>query len=316
MASRGPVLVTGAAGFVGSHLLELLAADASPVVAWRRPGTTPLVEGAAVWMSVEMLEAAAVESALADVRPAAIYHLAGAAHVAESWSHTRETFEGNVRATHHLLRGLARLDLRPRVLVAGSATVYKPSEDALTEESALAPASPYATSKLAQEMLARQAGEEDGIPVLLARAFNHVGPRQTPAFVAPSIARQIAEIEAGLRPAVLQMGNLEARRDVMDVRDTVRAYRAMISSARPGVPYNVCGGRAVRIGDLVDVLRARARCAIAIEHDPTRLRPNDVPVLYGSHARLTRDTGWTPGIPLEQTLDDLLEYWRASALPA
>jgi GDP-4-dehydro-6-deoxy-D-mannose reductase len=312
MSAPRRTLVTGAAGFVGSHLIELLAADGTPVVAWRRPGTTPLVEGPAEWMNVEMLDPEAVGAALEITRPATVYHLAGSAHVADSWSHTRETFEGNVLATHHLLRALCRLGLQPRVLVAGSATIYRPSESALTEEAAIAPASPYATSKLAQEMLARQVWEEEGLPVLLARSFNHVGPRQTPSYVAPSIARQIAEIETGERPPVLQMGNLEPRRDVMDVRDTVRAYRAMIESARPGVPYNVCSGHAVRIGDLVDLLRARARTAITIEQDPARLRPNDIPVLFGSHARLAADTGWSPRIPLEQTLDDLLDYWRTT----
>ena len=258
----GPVLVPGAAGFVGSHLIELLASDGVPVVAWRRPGTTPLAESNAAWMEVEMLDRRAVGAALAQAPPSAVYHLAGSAHVADSWVHPRETFD--VFVTHHLLQVLHAGGLRPRVLVAGSATVYRPSTEALTEEAALAPASPYATSKLAQEMLARQAWLEHGIPVLLARAFNHAGPRQPPAYVAPSLARQVALIEAGRAEPVLFVGNLDPRRDLMDVSDTVRAYRAMMVSASPGVVYNVCRGEAIAIGALVELFRARARVPIEV----------------------------------------------------
>lgn len=265
-------------------------------------------------MDVELLDRDAVRRALAELRPSAIYHLAGSAHVADSWSHPRETFEGNALATHRLLQALDAEGLRPRTLVAGSATVYKPSPDPIGEDSAIGPASPYATSKLAQEMIARRAWEEHGIPVLLVRAFNHVGPRQTPSYVAPSIARQIALIEAGRMEPVLKMGNLDPRRDVMDVRDTVRAYVALMEQGTPGSPYNVCGGRPIRIGDLVELFRSRARVPITIEQDPARMRPSDVPVLYGSHARLTRDTGWTPQVPLEETVDALLDWWRREGI--
>lgn len=304
------MLVTGAAGFVGAYLVELLLAEGLDVVGWLRPGTSAITRAEARWMLVELLDADAVSHALGELRPAAIYHLAGAAHVADSWQHTRETFEGNVLATHHLFEGLNRHGLRPRVLVSGSATIYKPGAEPLTEASVLAPASPYATSKLAQELIAAQAWAEHGIGALLARSFNHVGPRQTPAYVAPSIARQIALIERGALPPVLRLGNLDPERDVMDVRDTVRAYRAMMASAEPGTPYNVCGGRAIRIGDLVELFRAHSRVPVSIEQDPTKMRASDVPRLWGSHARLTRDTGWTPEIRLEQTVSDLLEWWR------
>ena len=201
-----------------------------------------------------------------------------------------------------------------RVLVTGSAAIYAPLDRVITEDDPVLPSSPYATSKLAQEMLARRAWEDDGLPTLLARSFNHVGPRQPPSFVASSIARQIALIEAGRIEPVLTMGNLEPRRDIMDVRDTVRAYRALMQSGRPGVPYNVCSGTAIAIRDLVDRFRARAMVPIAVEQDPTRLRPNDVPLLVGDLTRLRTDTGWTPRIDIEQTVDDLLTYWRGVIL--
>ena len=240
----GPVLVTGAAGFVGSHLVELLLDEGADVVGWQRPSTRPLTSASLRWQTIELLDRPSVVAAIAELRPSAIYHLAGSAHVADSWQHTRETFEGNVLATHHLLQALHLAGQSPRVLVSGSATVYGPSSESLTEDSALAPASPYATSKLAQEMVAAQAWREHGIPMLLARSFNHVGPRQTPAYVAPSIARQIAAIERGELPPVLKMGNLDPERDVMDVRDTVRAYRAMRRA--PNRAYRTTSAAAAR----------------------------------------------------------------------
>jgi GDP-4-dehydro-6-deoxy-D-mannose reductase len=304
-------LITGAAGFVGSHLIELLEKDSAQVVALLRPGTEPLLSGTRViWHAVELQDRDSVASAIKAFAPSEIYHLAGVAHVGDSWAHVHETFAGNVLGTHHLFGALRRLQLKPRVLITSTAFVYEPLNRAITEHDPVRPNSPYGTSKLAQEMVAVRAWEDDGIPSLIARAFNHVGPRQAPSFVASSIATQIAEIEAGRRPARLEMGNLDSERDIMDVRDTVRAYRAMMKSAKPGIPYNVCSGRAVPIRTLVELLRARAVVPITIEQDPTRFRPNDTPLVLGDHSRLTADTGWSPQIRIDRTIGDLLSYWR------
>jgi len=307
----GTVLVTGAAGFVGGHLLELLEQGNDWITAWLRPNTDPTVVGRRVgWLSVEMHDREAVHAAVRDTRPDAIYHLAGVPHVGDSWSHTHETFAGNVLATHYLFDALRREGLAPRVLITSSATVYASATHALRESDAVNPNNPYGTSKLAQEMVARRSWEDDGIPGLIARSFNHVGPRQSPSFVAASMAKQIAEIEAGRRPARLEMGNLETLRDIMDVRDTVRAYRALMASAQPGVPYNVCSGTPVAIRTLVDLFVAKARVPIEVTQDPARMRPNDTPLILGDRARIEADTGWQPEIPLEKTIDDLLTFWR------
>jgi GDP-4-dehydro-6-deoxy-D-mannose reductase len=309
-ASR-PVLITGAAGFVGTHLLDRLADGSAPLVGWFRPGAEPVTPHPAVtWVSIEMLDRNAVDRALAGLDPSAVYHLAGAAHVGHSWQQTRETYEGNVLATYHLLDGLRRLGQRPRVLISGSAMVYMNQDRPITDLAPIGPKSPYATSKLAQELLGRRAWSDDGIPAIVTRSFNHIGPGQHPSFVASGVARQIALIESGQQAPVLTVGNLEPKRDLMDVRDTVRAYMAIVERGTPGQTYNVCSGRAIAIGDLVRHLTSRSRVPVAIAHDPALFRPSDAPLLVGDHARLTADTGWMPEIELDKTLDDLLEYWR------
>jgi GDP-4-dehydro-6-deoxy-D-mannose reductase len=166
-------------------------------------------------------------------------------------------------------------------------------------------------SKLAQEMLAGHAAT-DLIDVRIVRPFNHMGPRQDPWFAASGFAKRIADIEAGGGISEISVGNLEAQRDLVDVRDTVRAYRLVVESGVAGRPYNVCSGRAIAIGDLLEMLLARARVPIRVLVDPAKLRPNDVPLLLGDPSRIRAELGWTPTVPLEQTLDDLLEYWRSA----
>ncbi len=315
-----PVLVTGAAGFAGGHLVELLGRD-GPVEGWFRPGDPPsaalqgLGEGV-TWRAVDLRDETAIESALADLRPAAIYHLAGAANQGASWAQTDVTFDLNVRVTHRLLRAVARHVADARVLVTASAAVYAPSDAPLSEDARVAPATPYGVSKLAQEMLALGAAREEGLDVVVVRPFNHIGPRQDPGYFAPAFARQIARIEAGLESGPMRVGNLTPRRDLTDVRDTVRAYQLLMRHAQRGETYNVCRGEALAIGDLLDLLRAAATRAVEVEIDPAKLRPVDLPILLGDHGRLTARTGWQPEIPIAQTLADILDEQRRAVRTA
>jgi len=289
-------------------LAELLASNAG-LVCWSREAPAPALVPTAQWQQIDLLDREQVRGAVNVVRPARIYHLAGVPHVGGSWDATTPTLAGNVLATHYLLDALRRAGVRARVLVTASATVYAPSDQPIAEGGAIAPGSPYALSKLAQEMRSLRAPAEDGLDVIVVRAFNHTGPRQAPAFAAPSFARQIARIERGEQAPVIRAGNLAPRRDLSDVRDVVRAYTALMERGAGGV-YNVASGVGRPIGELLQALVARSRVKVTVETDSALLRPNDTAALVGDCTRLRRDTGWSPRIPFEQMLDDLLEYWR------
>ena len=308
------VLITGAAGFAGSHLVQALA-GAAGVVGWTR-ASTPAEDVAplATWQQVDLLNRDEVRTAIRRLKPSAVYHCAGAPNVAHSWRDTSTPLANNVLATHHLLDALRRADMPCRVVIPGSATVFAPSTLPLTEDSPVAPPNPYALSKLAQEQLALRAAHEDGVEVIVTRSFNHTGPRQSAAFAAPGMARQIALIEIGAVEPVIKVGNLEAQRDLTDVRDIARAYVALMELGTPSTVYNVSSGFARSMKSVLEALVARARVNVLIETDPALLRPNDTPVLLGDSTRLRRATGWRPEIPFERTLDDLLNYWRTIAV--
>jgi GDP-4-dehydro-6-deoxy-D-mannose reductase len=305
---KGPPLVTGASGFAGSHLVERLLQSHSRVAAWAHNAVPEITRDTRVeWEPVDVLDAAAVRERIQALQPGVIYHCAGLPHVAESWRQADRALRVNAVGTHHLLEAVREVSPDTRTVVVGSAMVYKPALRALREDDPVGPTDPYGISKLAQEMLGLRAAT----PVVVVRPFNHIGPRQAPAFVTSSFAKQVAEIEAGLAAPTLKVGNLDAARDMTDVRDTVRAYEALAADGTPGAVYNVCCGTAYRVGDLLDMLLALARVPISIEQDPTRLRPSDNPLVLGDTARIHDATGWRPRIPIQQSLQDLLDWWRA-----
>lgn len=307
----GATLVTGATGFAGGHLLDRLA-DRAPLIAWYRPdGQQPDAQRHLDWRPVDLLNATEVARAIEEACPAQIFHLAGAPQVASSFRNALPHLQTNVLGTHHLLEAIRRSGRPCRVLVVSSAQVYQVGDDPIDERAALVPSTPYGLSKLAQDRLAERAWLDDGLDVVIARPFNHAGPRQSSAFVVSSFARQIARIEAGLAPPEILVGNLDSRRDMTDVRDVVEAYDLLMASAPPGRPFNICSGRAWKIRDLLDELLHVARVPISVSVDEARLRPVDVPVMQGDAARIRTELGWAPRIPVERMLSDTLEWWRA-----
>ena len=316
-------LVTGVGGFAGSHLADYLLADGDAATEiWgcdlsgvRRPYLSPRVR----LLPADLREPEAARLVIEESQPERIYHLAGQAFVGDSWAHPWETIEINLRSQLNLFEAILASGLRPRVLVVGSAEEYGRtgvSNEPVAEARPLRPDSPYSVSKAAQDLLGLQYFLSHGLPIVRVRPFNHIGPRQSHKFVAAAFASQIAAIEAGQQPPVMQVGNLEARRDFTDVRDTVRAYALLLEHGQAGEVYNVGTGATRRIRDLLDVLLGLARVSIRVATDSGRLRPNDLPELVCDPSRLRAATGWEPRIAMEETLRDLLNYERSLLMPA
>ena len=292
-------LITGGSGFVGQWLASLLRELGDDVVSIDR--------------EVEITDPVALLAALTDAAPVAIYHLAALTHVGQSWDEPLRVLEVNVIGTGALLAAARQCGSEPRVLVTISAEVYGAVTDPdllpLREDSPTAPLTPYAASKLASEAVVAQAHLGHGQHVITVRPFNHIGPGQTPNFAVPALARRIVAAERS-GAGTIPVGNLSARRDFTDVRDVVRAYRLLIESGHPGGVYNVCSGRDISIREIADGLLGLAGTSLEFETDPSLVRPVEVPVLRGDPGRLADATGWAPEVPLEQTLADVLAYWR------
>ena len=310
-------LITGFTGFVGSHLAEALLKRGDEVYAlyrWRSrldnvghlQERVQLVEG-------DITDASSMRHALEFSQPDEIYHLAAQSYVLSSWSSPGSTLDTNIQGQVNLFETIRRLEISPRIQIAGSSEEYglvHPGELPITEENPLRPLSPYAVSKVAQDLLAYQYHRSYGLDLVRTRGFNHTGPRRGRVFVCSNFAWQIARIERGDADPVIRVGNLQAKRDFTDVRDMVRGYMLALEKGESGEVYNICSGDSWSIQAVLDHLLSRSNVEVRIETDPTRMRPSDVPVLDGSYAKFKEATGWQPRIPFEQTLDDLLEYWR------
>ncbi len=296
-------LVTGGRGFVGRWLAAHLEKEGDDVV----------VTGE----EVDVTDAAAVRASFEEIRPDAVYHLAGWASVGSSWGDPASAFTVNANGSVHVLDAARRLASPPRVLIVSSAEVYgrvRPEQLPLGEDTPLAPVSPYAASKVAAEVAAQQAVLGYGLRVFVVRPFNHIGPGQGPGFVVSDLAKRIVDAErSGAR--FLEMGNPSPRRDLTDVRDVVRAYRLIVNRGESGATYNVCSGDDVLIGDLARRLIDRSGVPLELQTGSVEFRPVDVPVLRGDATRLREATGWVPEIALDETLDDVLAYWREQPAP-
>jgi len=302
------VLVTGAGGFVGPHLRTALAAAGHDV--WRTDRTLAI---APQEIPCELTDAEGARALLERVRPDAIVHLAGLSSVAYSFAHPQEVLAVNLGVACNVLEAVRRTTPRARVLLVGSAEQYgtvPEAEQPIRETQPFRPASPYAVSKVAQEFLALQYAATYKLDVVFARSFNHSGPGQTDRFVLPGFARQIVAAERGAAEPVLRVGNLDVRRDFLDVRDVVRAYAGILERGTGGEAYNVCRGEAFRVRDLLDTLLRWARVPVRIAPDPGRMRAGEIPVLCGDPTRLRDRTGWEPSLTMDDTLRDLLDDWR------
>lgn len=308
-------LITGITGFAGGHLAQILLDRGDEVFGVARdPGQglkhlsrelTPLM--------VDMRDPLVVDRLLSEVQPEAIYHLAAQAFVPIAWADPWTTLENNIRPQLNFLEAMVRQKSKARLLIVASNEIYgrvQNSELPVKEDTPLRPNNPYGVSKVAQDMLGLQYYLSHGLDVLRVRAFNHIGPRQSPVFVAASFAKQIAEIEADLMEPTLHVGNLEAKRDFTDVKDVMQAYALLVSHGDSGEAYNVGSGRAYSIQSLLEILLSYTHINIKVEPDPNLMRPSDIPVIYADNSKLHAKTGWTPTCKFEDSLHQVLEYWR------
>ena len=304
------ILITGGTGFVGKHLIQFLTPQNSRI-AVLASGATSTPEPDVDYYEVDIRDRDAVRSVVQKVEPDQIYHLAGITTIAASWSDPQLTYEVNLWGASNLFRAAMSLPSPPRILNVSTAQVYAPSSHPLSEDSLVWPDNPYAASKAMAELLmveyqGRQAGG-----IVTARAFNHTGPRQPPNFVLPSMAKQFAEIEAGLRPARLSVGNIDVKRDFTDIRDVVRAYCLLLGQGRTGEIYNVCSGSAIRLADIIQMFESISGTKVEIETEAARFRRDDVPQICGDRKKILDATGWSPQVSLQETIAALIDYWRS-----
>ena len=309
------VLVTGADGFVASHLIPEISREWSCELFGLGLKQEPSCTVAGLqYRAADLTDLDGLEKVIDDFRPDAVFHLAAQPSVARSWEDPWNTYRVNLLGQVNLMEAIRRTGIEASVHIACSSEEYgrvSPDEMPLGEGASLNPCSHYAISKVGQEMLGKMYSEAFSWRVLITRGFNQAGPGQSPDFVVSSFARQIALVESGKAEPVLKVGNLEARRDFTDVRDTVRAYRMVMEKGRSGAAYNVCSGVAKAISEILEILLGMSDARIKVENDPARQRHSDIPLLVGDNALLRKETGWEPEIPLEQTLKDTLDYWRS-----
>lgn len=309
------VLITGATGFVGNHLATHLHTSHPDAVIYGTKlfDTEKSNQHIETTYLIDLKDYGQVRDMLVDCQPDYIYHLAAQAFVPRSFEDPWETLENNIRSQLNLIQACLELDIRPRMLIISSAEIYGAVDAAkmpITVDTPMRPTNPYSVSKVTQDMLGLQFFLSHDLPIMRARAFNHIGPGQNPRFVAPAFATQIAKIEVNHQEPFIYVGNIEAQRDFTDVRDIVRAYQLITEKGQPGQAYNVASGKAYSIQYLLDTLLSYSDIEIEVRVDEARLRPVDVPVILGDYSQLNHDTGWKPTISFEGTLKDVLDDCR------
>lgn len=313
------ILITGITGMVGSHLAEYVRrthpeVEIHGLVRWRSPLDN--IEGIVDEVSLHLAELRDLNSLvvlLTEVKPDWIFHLAAQSYVSASFLAPADTLITNVVGTNNLLDAVRIAGIDPLIHICSSSEVYgqvEPDEVPITEDNPLRPASPYAVSKLGEDMVARQYFLSYGIRSIRTRMFTHTGPRRGAVFAESAFAKQIAEIESGVHPGPVRVGNLNSIRTISDVRDAVRAYWLLMERCEPGEVYNIGGNQTMSVGDVLDILKSMAKVPIQHEVDPSLLRPSDVTLQIPDTSKFRQATGWTPEIPVEVTLRDLLDYHR------
>jgi GDP-4-dehydro-6-deoxy-D-mannose reductase len=318
-------LIIGGAGFVGPYLIkELNIHRNQEVVVTKMPHETIDVEKLKAEgvdtarleiLDLNILEKDAIVALFRRVHPDYIFHLAAQSSVAVSWKNPSLTIDVNIKGGVNVMDALRDLDYKPRILFIGSGEEYghiREGETPISEENKTRPGNIYAATKACQNMLGNIYAQAYDLPIMMVRAFNHIGPNQTPLFVVADFCKQVAEIEAGQKPPVIYVGNLSAKRDFTDVRDVVRAYALLVESGKAGETYNIGSGHAMAIEDILQMILSQAKCDIQVEVDPKKLRPVDVPIIEADITKVCENTGWTPEIPLSQTIEETLNYWRES----
>lgn len=320
------ILITGITGFVGSHLAEYtLTLDGVEVCGTiRKRSRTENIEhlrGQVRLVECDLRDMTSVLGMLRKAKPDRIFHLAAQSFVPSSWKAPADTLTNNIIGQQNLFEATLALELDPLIQIACSSEEYgmvhedevpipSTSSGRRKETNPLRPLSPYGVSKVAQDLMGYQYFQSYGLRVVRTRGFNHSGPRRGESFASSNFAKQIAEIETGLREPRVRVGNLQAVRDFTDARDMVRAYWLALEHAEPGEAYNICSGKGYTIRQVLDILLDASSVPIAVEQDPERMRPSDVELLVGDSTKFRQQTGWEPTISFEQTLCDTLNYWR------
>jgi len=312
------VLITGITGFVGSHMAEYCLSrgdvEVFGTVRWRsRMENVEGITGDIELIDTDLRDTVAVRHCLSEVRPDYIFHLAAQSFVPTSWKAPSETVITNIVGQLNIFEAMRELKLPSRIQIAGSSEEYGmvyEDEVPIKETNPLRPLSPYGVSKVGQDLLGYQYHQSYGLQVIRTRAFNHTGPRRGDVFVTSNFCKQVALIEKGRQEPVLDVGNLEARRDFTDVRDIVKGYWLAIEKGEPGDVYNLGSGTDITIQRLLDMLLELTPAEIEVRQDPSRMRPSDVMVLLADISKFSGVTGWKPEIPFDKTLEDLLAYWR------
>ncbi|MCL5675867.1 MAG: GDP-mannose 4,6-dehydratase [Patescibacteria group bacterium] len=307
------VFITGVGGFAGSHLCELLTKDKKVQIIGTDLKHNKSYPGTVKIVTLDLTQRDKTEDAIKKIKPDEVYHLAALTSPAKSFQDPFQTLENNLKAQINLLEALRVHKPDARVLIIGSADEYglvKKEDNPVDEKQPLRPTNPYAVSKITQDYLALQYVLAYKMPIVRVRPFNHIGPRQSPNFVVSAFAKQLAEIEAGLKEAIISVGNLSSVRDFTDVRDMMRAYQIILEKGVPGEVYNIGSGRGYKMEEILNLLLSMTAKKIKIQVDKTLLRPIDEPILVCNYNKINGLTGWKPKISISETLKSVLDYWR------